>query len=246
LQEFDHRMTRAMANKSANRSLWLCEALVALVIGAAYANSFQNSFHFDDFHTITDNPAVRSLHNVPRFFTDTSAFSVLPANRTYRPTVSTSLAIDYAMGRGYNVLWFHLSTFVWFLLLVVLLFLLYEQVLERTEASAANKWLALIGAAWFGLHPAMAETLNYIIQRGDLYCTAGCVGALVVWARYPKLRRTGVYLLPLVFALLSKPPAAVFPALLFFMFSFLKQTGGPGARRRACLRCCLRWAWWLC
>jgi hypothetical protein len=34
---------------------------------------------------------------VHRFFSDTSTFSVLLANRTYRPFVSTSLAVDYAL-----------------------------------------------------------------------------------------------------------------------------------------------------
>jgi hypothetical protein len=31
----------------------------------------------------------------------------------------------------------------------------------------------------------MAETVNYVIQRGDLYCTLGCVAALLIYARYP-------------------------------------------------------------
>src|SRR5665213_2044281 len=67
----------------------------------------------------------------------------------------------------------------------------------------------------------MAETVNYVIQRGDLYCTVGCVAALLLYARYPRLRFTGLYLLPLVLALLSKPPAAVFPLLLFFYLLLL-------------------------
>lgn len=205
--------------------LWAAGALLVLLC-AVYANSFENAFHFDDFHTITDNPAVRSLHNVPRFFTDSSTFSVLPANRTYRPVVSASLAFDYAMGHGYTPFWFHLSTFVWFLLLVALLWVLYANVLDRTEPLGAwpsprNAVLALVTAAWFGVHPAMAETVNYIIQRGDLYCTLGCVAALVLWAEFPGSRRFGLYLAPFALALLSKPPAAVFPILLFaFVFWF--------------------------
>jgi hypothetical protein len=50
---------------------------VLLAISGAYANSFHNGFHFDDYHTVVDDPAIRSLHNVPRFFTDASTFSVL-------------------------------------------------------------------------------------------------------------------------------------------------------------------------
>ena len=201
-----------------------------LAICAAYANSFENGFHFDDFHTIVDNPAIRTLRNVPRFFTDATTFSVLPANRTYRPVVSTSLAIDYALGRGYVPLWFHVGTFLVFLGEVWLLYALYRLLLDKIRPGPANEWVALFGAAWFGLHPAMAETVNYVIQRGDLYCTVGCVGGLYVFARYPEKRRYGVYLLPFVLAMLSKPPAAVFPLLLMFYCYFFESEGDTLAR----------------
>lgn len=182
---------------------------------------------FDDYHTVIDNPAVRQLGSFGRIFTDTTAFSVLPANQTYRPLVTASLALDYALGHGYVPFWFHLSTLVWFLVLVSLLSFLFEQTLQRLQPSPANGWLALGIAAWFALHPAMAETVNYVIQRGDLYCTLGCVAALFVFVRWPSQRRFGLYLLPFVLAMLSKPPAAVFPLLLFFMFTCLKRHRGP-------------------
>jgi tetratricopeptide (TPR) repeat protein len=207
--------------------------VLLLAVCCAYANSFQNSFHLDDFHTITDNPAVRSLRNVPRFFTDAATFSVLPANRTYRPMVSTTLALDYALGHGYKPFWFHCGTFLCFLALIALLCALYERLFDSIRPSPANAWLALVAAAWFGLHPAIAETVNYIIQRGDLYCTLGCVAALYLFARYPARRSTGVYLLPLIFALLSKPPAAVFPVLLIayvYYFEFEPEAAVPHLR----------------
>ncbi len=208
-------------------------ALVLLAVALVYSNSFANEFHFDDFHTITDNPAVRSLGNLRRIFTDTTAFSVLPANQTYRPIVTASLALDYALGHGYVPFWFHLSTFVWFLVLIAVLFLFVQVLLDRVEVCAANRWLALGVAAWFGLHPAMAETVNYIIQRGDLYCTLGCVAALWVFARWPGLRRFGLYLAPFVVAMLSKPPAAVFPLLLaLYIFLFETPTEPPLQRWR--------------
>lgn len=206
-------------------------ALLLVAVCLVYTNSFSNSFHFDDFHTVTDNPAVRSLSNLGRIFTDTTAFSVLPPNQTYRPIVTASLAVDYALGHGYVPFWFHLSTLAWFLVLVAVLFLLFERLFDTTHQSPANRWLTLGGAAWFGLHPAMAETVNYVIQRGDLYCTLGCVGALFVFARWPRLRRYGLYLVPFVLAMLSKPPAAVFPLLLLLYVFFFETSTRPAARR---------------
>jgi uncharacterized protein (TIGR02996 family) len=105
---------------------------------------------------------------------------------------------------------------------VALLSALYRLLLNKVQPSRANNWIALLAAAWYGLHPAMAETVNYVIQRGDLYCTLGCAAALLLYARYPRLRRAGIYLVPLVFAMLSKPPAAVFPVLLFLYVFFFE------------------------
>jgi tetratricopeptide (TPR) repeat protein len=217
--------------------LW-CAAIV-LAVCAVYSNSFHNSFHFDDSHTIVDNPYIRSLSNLPRFFSDASTFSVLPANRTYRPMVSASLALDYALGHGYNLFWFHLSTFLVFLLQLAVMDALFTSVLNAArpapEFATANRCVSLLAVAWYGLHPVMAETVNYIIQRGDIYCTVGVVVALALYARRPAWRKTGLYLLPFVFALLSKPPAAVFPLLLFLFIVMFEQQGRYGKAALASL-----------
>jgi tetratricopeptide (TPR) repeat protein len=212
---------------------------VLLAVLAVYANHFQNGFHFDDSHTVVDNPTIRSLHNLPAFFTDTSTFSVLPANRTYRPFVSVSLAVDYALGRGYNPFWFHLSTFIVFLLQLVAMAALYISILDRArpepEERNANRYVSIAATAWYGLHPAMAETVNYIIQRGDIFSTVGVVAALAIFARGPKLRKTGLYLAPFAFAMLSKPPAAVFPLLLFLYVAMFEREAKTPYRRAAIL-----------
>ncbi len=212
----------------------ICLLLAVLL---TYANSLGNAFHFDDFHTVTDNPAIRSLSNLPRIFTDTTAFSVLPANQTYRPIVTASLALDYALGRGYVPFWFHLSTLIWFLALVALLYVWAELIYGRTEGPRDARWPALLVAGWFGLHPAMAETVNYVVQRGDLYCTLGCIAALVVYAGYPAWRRYGLYLAPFALAMLSKPPALVLPLLLLLYVFFFELPDLPAGRRwRASVR----------
>lgn len=207
----------------------LLPAVIFLAVCAAYANHFQNSFHFDDSHTIVQNPYVRSLHNLPRFFTDATTFSVLPANRTYRPVVSASLALDYALARGYNPFWFHFSSFVVFLLQLAAMYLLFRTILDRAALQAtsqqASRSASLLAVAWYGLHPVMSETLNYVIQRGDIYSTFGVVAGMAIYACKPHWRKWGLYLPPLVFGLLSKPPAAVFPLLLFLYILLFEQDG---------------------
>src|SRR5437899_1663195 len=141
-------------------------ALLLMALVAAYANHFHNSFHFDDAHTIVTNSAIRELRNIPVFFRDATTFSSLPSNQSYRPLVSTLLAIDYSLGHGLQPFWFHLSIFALFVALTLLLaFVIYRLIDPPTDgfAAANNLWIAGAAAAWYGLHPANADTVNYII-----------------------------------------------------------------------------------
>ncbi|MGA2184066.1 MAG: hypothetical protein ABSH47_13655 [Bryobacteraceae bacterium] len=210
-------------------------ALALLAVLLAYSNHFGNSFHFDDFHTITDNPWIRNVGNIPRFFEDAATSSTLPSNRSYRPLVTTSLAIDYWLGGGLKPLFFHLSTFCWFLLQIVVMFFLFRKVFDRVRPDPCNRYVALFGAAWYGLHPANAETVNYIVQRADLYSTLGVVAGLLVYVARPALRKYGLYLIPVMLALLSKPPALVFP-LILFSYVFLFEEDGRRDRAGAAFK----------
>lgn len=211
--------------------------LVLLAVTLTYSNHFHNSLHFDDSHAVTDNPYIRDLRNVPRFFTDGTTFSILPTNQSYRPIVSTSLALDYFAGRGYNVLWFHVSTFFWFLAQLAAMYALFAAILDRVRPDPANRVIAVLAVAWYGLHPANAETVNYIIQRGDVYSTLGVVAALALFACFPEWRKTGLYLAPFVLAMLSKPVAAIFPVLLLLYILLFEWNGGKrlGPALRQCI-----------
>ena len=220
---------------SLSRKTWYLAA-VLLAVTLTYANHFGNGFHFDDGHAITANPAVRSLANVPRFFSDTTTSSVLPANQTYRPIVSTSLALDYALGRGYSPPWFQGSTFLIFLIQLLTMYALFARIIAKSKTTARYGIVALAATAWYGLHPAIAETINYIVQRADVYSTFGVVLALFVYVRFPKLRRTGLYLVPALIGMFSKAPAVVFPLLLFAYIVLFESGNVRAAFREAFMK----------
>jgi tetratricopeptide (TPR) repeat protein len=196
------------------RTLWFAAAVLVGLLVAAYANHFDNTFHFDDSHAIVDNPSVRSLGNIGRFFVDATTFSILPENQTYRPVLQTTLALDYWMAGGYSPRVFQITSFIWFLIQLGLMYLLFDALLERA-GTRGSKGVALAATALYGLHPVGAETLNYIIQRGEILVTAGVVAALALYVRRPAWRRFGLFLLPAILAALAKPIAMVFPVLLF-------------------------------
>jgi hypothetical protein len=181
-------------------------ATVVLLLVAAYANHFHNAFHFDDDHAIVSNPYVRRLAFVPRYFADATTFSVLPLNQMYRPVAQTTFAVDYAL-HGYDVRVFHADTFVWFLLLLSVLALF----VRGLTGSGAQ---ALVAAAIFGLHPAVADTVNYVVQRAEILAALGIVSGLALFVASERLRASGTYLVPVVLGLFAKQTAAAFPLLL--------------------------------
>lgn len=209
--------------------------LLFCAVGLTYANHFENGFHFDDFHSITDNVFIRDLKNVPKFFTDPATSSMLPANRAWRPIVTLSLAIDYRLGRGYAPFYFHSSTFLWFLVLLALMLALFASVVRRCWPQGPSFWIAWFSVAWYALHPAMAETVNYVIQRAEVISTCGVVAAVAFYAALPNLRRYHLYLVPALVGVLAKPPALIFP-LLLLTYIFVVEEQAETRKLAAVLR----------
>lgn len=198
-----------------NRQVLLPLLAILAMVTLTYANHVHNEFHFDDFHTVTTNPYIRDLRNIPLIFKDADTFSTLPANRGWRPLVTASLAVDYFFAKGLKPGYFQASDFFWFLVQLCLMFPLFRHILDFANPSPNNRYIALFATALYGVHPAMAETVNYIIQRGDVYSTLAVIAGLLIYIRWPERRGQGLYLIPVLLGLLSKPPALVFPAILF-------------------------------
>jgi tetratricopeptide (TPR) repeat protein len=213
-------MSEAKANLMREKAVaGLGGALLLVALVAAYANHFHNSFHFDDAHTIVNNASIRELRNIPLFFTDAATFSSLPSNQSYRPLVSTLLAIDVRLG-GLQPFWFHVSIFALFVALTLLVAFVIYRLLEGAGLSSTNRWIALAAAAWYGLHPANADTVNYIIASSEVISTLGVIASFAVYLAFPRVRRSCLYTVPAAIAILAKPTAAIF-AVLFAIHRLL-------------------------
>ena len=228
-------MSEAKATVAREKSLaGLGGALLLITLLIAYANHFHNSFHFDDAHTIVNNASIRELRNIPLFFRDATTFSSLPSNQSYRPLVSTLLAIDYRLG-GLQLFWFHASIFALFVVLTVLLAFVINRLLDDERISAGNRWIALAAAAWYGVHPANADTVNYLIASSEVISTLGVIASFALYFAFPRLRRSRLYIVPAAIAILAKPTAAIF-AVLFAIYRLLFPDGriiGRTTGRRA-------------
>src|SRR5437763_742718 len=77
-------------------SVVLAFVLTALA-ATAYANSLPVGFLFDDSYGILQNPAVRSLSLIPRYFVDPFLLTTFRDNVDVRPVLQVTFAVNYAI-----------------------------------------------------------------------------------------------------------------------------------------------------
>ena len=183
---------------------WSVPLVMAGVIAAAYANSLDVPFAFDDWHAIEQNPAIRDLVNLPRFFTDPTTFSVLRENRDLRPLLVLSLALNYQVS-GLAPWSYHLVNLVLHWIVCLLVFRIVRDHLWLGPGEAMP--VALAAALLVAVHPLNTEAVNYISSRSALLTTACYLGAFDAAVR----RRWGIACLLAAAAMLTKSIAVTLP-----------------------------------
>ena len=183
-----------------------------LILGAValiYANSLGNDFQYDDRHSIVENPHIRSLRNVPAFFTRPELFSRDADKAMYRPLVLVSLAINYAWS-GYETYSYHLVNIAAHGLCALLVWGILLQL-------GPSPGFALFGGLLFAVHPVCSESVNYISSRSELLAGLGVLASY--WLHLVAQRRGGWpvragSVLCFGLGVLAKSVAIVLPALL--------------------------------
>lgn len=169
----------------------------------AYHNAPGNSFHYDDEHSILENPHLRSLANAPQFFVDAGTFSAFAEARMYRPLLVLSYAFNYALG-GYDPYGYHLINLALHLANALLVWRL-------ALALGAGAGSALAAGLFFVAHPVLGEPVNYISSRSSLLVTFFVVLAFLQLVRE---RSDGRVALAYAAALLCKSSALAFVPLV--------------------------------
>ena len=210
-------------NKKPLHCIFSCLLLLAVVL--AYSNHFNNAFHFDDSHVLVQNVYVKEVKNIPLFFTDPNTKSVLPTNLAYRPMFMVTLAIDHWLGGGLDPFYFHLSTFIWFLVQGALLYFLFIKVLNLASTHRWNGIIAWLAVSWYMLHTANAETINYVSARTDSLTTLSVIMAFVIYI-YANSWKKHLSYIPIVIGILIKPTPVMYLPLLFFYKLFFERRIG--------------------
>ncbi len=204
-------------------------ALGAAALLFAYSDSLHNAFHYDDLHVIVNNVYIRSLRNVPLFFRDAYTFSSIPEHATYRPLVTLTYAIDYAIAGGLDPVQFHATQILLLLLIWGMLIVFFRKALDVFRPLPRNRWIALISATLYAIHTVNTETLNLISARSEELAAIATLAAFLLIQFSERARRWHLYLIPIAVGAMAKAQIVIFGPLLLTYLLFIE---GRTARKR--------------
>jgi tetratricopeptide (TPR) repeat protein/N-acetylneuraminic acid mutarotase len=220
----DRGAARAPAVTSGTpKARWVALALLSLVGLGVFAPTLRYPFVYDDDAFVVLNESIRSLKNLPFFFTDTRtlAFDQQLAHDNYRPLVTLSFAVNYALHgldplgyRALNLL-LHITN-GWLLFMLGLRLFSPRQAREAATPGSSPELranlAAFISAAVFLVHPVQVESVVFISSRSNVLSLAFFLTSLLV---YLKREKSGSLSLALFgMGLLTKEMVIVLPAIL--------------------------------
>ncbi|HTA27603.1 MAG TPA: hypothetical protein VK809_07440 [Bacteroidia bacterium] len=209
-----------------SKSLKILSVLAAaLALFFIYSHHFNNGYQNDDPLSISDNPAVRSLKNIPAIFTDSRTQSTLPQFQVqYRPLFILSFAIDYYIANGNSPLVMHIHTFIGFVILLLVCFFFNIKLFRHFTDTPF--YPALLATSIFALHPLTADVVNYLTARSNIFSTLYGMIFMVTWLYVPFFKKYHLYIIPLFIGCLFKVTAIMFvPLLWLFVIFFEYDTG---------------------
>lgn len=193
--------------------LYLVTILFALGF-LIYANTLVNGLFFDDEHFIYNNQAVTTF-SLPDLFGHSLSTGAGQLSNYYRPLLFTGFAFEYALFKDAGFI-YHLNSMLLHIGATIGIFLILQKLFQ-------NRFISLLTALLFLIHPVQTEAVSYASGRGDPLSLFFSVIAI-----YLSLRRsTRSYIFALFFficALLSKELALITPGLLFLSHLFLEKT----------------------
>lgn len=242
LPQVKSRRTKRLHRKGVGgmKRLVVCLGL-ALAIGGAYYNALGNSFVFDDYLLIVDNPLVRSTTPVSRFL-------LTPLSLGYRPLRTLSYVVDFRLA-GMQPWVFHVSNLFYHWITSCLVFLVALRLTNPKgekkpwqvgDEQGAWRWRpALFVTALWALHPVQTDTVTYISGRRDIlgglclflglwaYLRFRAAESASIWRYCWLLLSCAVYSL----GLLSKESVLVLP-LLCWLYDVQREGIMESLRRR--------------
>ena len=226
----------ADSNAQKERLLFLLAALVVIVI---YTNTLTGPFIFDDRPQIAENPYIR----LTGLSYDELKEVILKSRAPRRPVANLTLALNYYI-HGYNVVGYHVVNTLIHILCGFFLYLLLKSTLGLPgllNRYPYNKWIPLLSALLWMVHPIQTQSVSYIIQRMNSMAAMFYVLSLLLYVRFriaTHKRNKGLWLSGCIVAGLlslgSKEIAATLPFfIVLYEWFFFQNLNIQWLKRRA-------------
>ncbi|MFC1751781.1 tetratricopeptide repeat protein [Thermoproteota archaeon] len=176
-----------MKIKSFKIHLLILFQLIVLAGAAFYvfSNNYQHDYHLDSGHVLVDNIYVRSLKYIPNYFIDPTTFNANRTNIDYRPVLSVTYAINYAISK-YNTWSWHLFQILLHVFCVFGLFFLTKKIINlflQDKSSRFINWTPFIASLIFAIHPYTSGVINYLSARSSLLVAAFILPSLILYLK---------------------------------------------------------------
>jgi protein O-mannosyl-transferase len=148
-------------------------AVVAALVLVVFANTLQNGFVWDDVSIIVLNPDNQRPVEISRVFTSPDVVSARKIKLFYRPLNRLIYRVEYRLWRDHAAPYHALSVIV-HAVNVMLVFLLGRRMVGGILVPATV-------ALFFGMHPVVAEPVNFISARNTLLSTGFVLVSVLTW-----------------------------------------------------------------
>ena len=220
--------------------------LLFFLVFIIYGNTFQASWHLDDYHNITKNPYLKITDLKPESLIQTfyAGFDkgLYPGNKISRPIPCLTFALNWYFGKE-NLFGYHLVNISIHFLTAFLLFLSILNLFK--SPNLINKYqdscyfIALLSAVLWAVNPIQTQAVTYIVQRmasmAAMFYILGLYLYLKARLTTSHVNRWICYLgcgLGFIFAIASKENAITFPiAVMLVEAIFFRDISQPKTRK---------------
>ena len=198
----------------------LFSVILIMILGfAAYGNSLNNPFFWDDDFLITKNEYIKDWKHLPQIFSKDIGAGINKRYSYYRPLLITSYLIDHSLWK-FDVRGYHLTNILLHACAALGVYWLVNII-------SKNNLLALLTGSFFVVHPVHTEAVTYLSGRADPLALLFMLLCFVFYLKSVSARQLNSYILMILsyaLALLSRENSLILPALILaYHYSFKKK-----------------------
>jgi protein O-mannosyl-transferase len=165
---------------------YLQTVLLAVAVVLIYGHTLDVPFYLDDFSSIQENPVIYNWQgSMAEFWQKTLA--ELGVAAAFRIVGYFSFALNYQVHQfqvaGYHVINILIHFLAGFAILGLLRGLVRTPALNEVLSEEAKRWLPLVAALIFVLHPLQIQSVTYIVQRLASLAALFYIGAMACFVQ---------------------------------------------------------------